>query len=191
VHFDDLAHAIPYHPPRFTPDATSCIVPGEQGDRVIEPQELDERAWIDARILLSTSHCLETRGARHRFDVEDSPPSGDDFQSFGEMPLPYNKGNQIEDSAVQVCLTDQASQTVSVRLDLVPVNAAIDDGKVNAHSAAADAQLFDECRIRIVTVRGSDVCTKGGPNVRISEYTFLKSTRRTLEMNVGPFGGVG
>jgi hypothetical protein len=60
IQIEVLAHPVPNHRPGLTPNASCRISLREQGNGVVEPQELDERPWISSRVFAPSSHRLET-----------------------------------------------------------------------------------------------------------------------------------
>jgi hypothetical protein len=53
------------------------------------------------------------------------------------MPVRHDERGRVDDPAVQLHLTAQATKTVSVRLDLITMKQAVDDRDVDAGLAPA------------------------------------------------------
>ena len=97
-------------------------------------------------------------------DVQHSPPCGNDIKGLFQEAVPDDQSRPIEHLAVDVNLSTQPAQAVSVRLDFVAVQKAVHDGNVDSHSATTEPQLLEEDSIRLSAVLAEKSRSKSWAN---------------------------
>lgn len=91
---------------------------------------------------------LEPR-LRRRVDAENAPPV---FNGLPKVALADHERGPVEHLPVDIDLRPEAAQAVTIGLDLVPVERAVDDRDVDAHLSAANAELLDHDSLGIGAV---------------------------------------
>ena len=114
-----LAQAIPYQTPRFVSQPSGLTSRFEYRESIRQPEELDERARVERRILVFGPDEMQLRAARSVVDPRDAPPGGDAIHRMGQVTFTDDERDPIEDLAVHVRLARQTIEAVPVRLDLV------------------------------------------------------------------------
>jgi len=68
------------------------------------------------------------------------------------MAITYHKGGAIEHLAVEVCLTTEPPQAVTVGFDFVPVERPVNDRQVYPHLTATETKLLEQNGIGVAAV---------------------------------------
>lgn len=81
-------------------------------------------------------------------------------------------GDLVEDQVVRRALAGEPSQAVSGALDLIALEAAIDDGNVDPRLAMGNAELVDDQSLPIACVLKLELALERLPNVKIEQLVL-------------------
>jgi hypothetical protein len=141
----------------------------EEGDRIIEPEELHQRAWISPGILAPSSDGLEHLRVFRILDADDAPPRGQHLEGGGQVALPYNKRRSIDDLPIEVDLRGQTPKAVTVRFDLVAVDGAVHHRQVDSYASLAEPELLDDHGVWFSRVLAQQAGAQRRTNICVSE----------------------
>ena len=95
-----LANPIPYRVTWLTSDAACHVSLIQDGDRLIEPEKLDERTRISVWVCAPPAYSRELRTIEARPDSHHSPPTGQNVTRRDNMAIGNNERRAIEHLAV-------------------------------------------------------------------------------------------
>jgi hypothetical protein len=144
VHSKVFANSVPDHPARLATDASRRASSCQKGNGVLEPYELHQRARISAWVFLPPTDASEAGAICPAVHQKHPPPIGHDFDCLNEVAMPNDYGRTVHHPAIHVNLAGQATQAVSIRFDLEPVEGTIHKGQINSHLSAAESEFLND-----------------------------------------------
>ncbi len=185
VDVETFADPLPHDSTGFAANPPRRAVSIQQTDRLIGPQEFDQRARISSGVPRWTAYRPESKLPAIDPGMQHPPPRRKETARGRQEPIAHHQRGPIQNLPVDVDLIVQPAQAVSIRLDLVAVQQTVHHGDVDPHAAAAQPQLLDDGRCGILTVFFAEPDPQSRTNGRISQ------TLRSLPQTAGKSNRAG
>lgn len=149
VDVEAFADTLPHDSTGFATNPACRAALIQQTDRLIGPQEFDQRARISSGVPRWTADRPESKLLAIDPGMQHPPPGRKETARGRQEPIAHHQGRLIQNLAADIDLIVQPAQAVSIRLDFVAVQEPVHHGDVDPHAAAAQPQLLDDGRFGI------------------------------------------